>query len=298
MRRLAGALYDNAYVLLAFTSLFWAGNQIVGRLVAGHVPPITLGAARWLLASMIVMPLAWPHLVREWPVVRAHLPLLVFLGVIGGGTLNTLQYIGLNYTTAINALVLNSAAPILIAVACTAIFRDRLSLKQTIGILISMSGVLAIVARGSVSDLLALSVNRGDAIIFLGMVSWAIYTAFLRKRPALHPLAFVSVMFWAAALVNLPFAIVEHLSGQHLRLDLKTLAAIGYVGVFAGVLAYLGYVRGVELIGGTRAGAFTHLIPFFGALLAVAFLGEVLAAYHAYGLALILLGVWLAARPK
>ncbi|HRD76281.1 MAG TPA: DMT family transporter [Hyphomicrobiaceae bacterium] len=296
--RIGRAIYDNAYFLLAATSLFWAGNQIVGRMVAGHVPPVTLGFSRWLLASLIITPLAWPHLTRDWSIVRANLPLLAFLGVIGGGTLNTLQYIGLNYTTALNALVLNSAAPVLIAVACTLIFRDRLTRLQSLGIAISLAGVLAIIARGDPAGLLALSFNRGDAIIFVGMVSWAVYTAFLRKRPALHPFAFVAVMFWAAALVNLPFAALELAGGQRLHPDLKTTAAILYVGLFAGVLAYLAYVRGVELIGGPRAGAFTHMIPFFGAILAMLFLNEALASYHLYGLALILFGVWLAARPK
>src|SRR5690606_37780783 len=117
---------------------FWAGNHILGRAVAGQIPPVTLSFLRWSVATLIVLPFALPHLRRDWPVLREKWLFLGILGTIGGGAFNTLQYIALNYTTALNSLILNSTGPILIAVACVFIFKDRLSLAQVIGTAISM----------------------------------------------------------------------------------------------------------------------------------------------------------------
>jgi drug/metabolite transporter (DMT)-like permease len=296
LTRLARAAYANPYLLLSLVSLFWAGNQIVGRAVAGEMPPILLGCLRWVIATLLILPFAWRWLKADWPVVRGNLPLLAFLGIVGGGAINTLSYIGLNYTTAMNALILNSAAPILIVVFCYLIFGDRITLLQTLGIAISLTGVLAIILRGELSALAGMSFNRGDLFILLGMASWGVYTAFLRKRPAIAPLSFAAATFAAAALVNVPLAIVEALLGYVPRPSVTTPLAIAYAGIFPSVIAYLFYNRAVELVGGARAGTATHLVPLFGAMLAFVFLGETPGLYHATGFALILAGVWLASR--
>jgi drug/metabolite transporter (DMT)-like permease len=296
LKRLSHALYDNAYVLLSLVSLFWAGNQVLGRAVAGSIPPITLGCIRWLLATLILLPFAWRSLRADWPMVRAHLGFLAFLGVIGGGAINTLSYIGLNDTTAMNSLVLNSSAPIFIVLFCFLTFGDRISLRQAIGIVISIAGVLVVVLHGDLAQLASLSLNRGDLFVIAGMACWGVYTAFLRKRPAIAPLSFAVVTFAAAALVNLPLAAGEALAGSLPQPNIETALAFAYTGIFPSVLAYLFFNRSVELIGGSRAGVFTHLVPLFGALLAFGLLGERLGVHHIAGFALILAGIWLAAR--
>jgi drug/metabolite transporter (DMT)-like permease len=296
LKRVVAQAYASPIFLLALVSLFWAGNQIVGRAMAGEIPPIMLGCLRWMIATLVILPFAWPALKADWSIVRANLPFLAFLGVIGGGAINTLSYIGLNYTTAMNALVLNSAAPILIVLFCYLIFGDRIAPLQALGIATSLTGVLAVILHGDLGALASMSLNRGDVLIVLGMASWGIYTAFLRRRPAIAPLTLAAVTFAAAGLVNLPLAIGESMLGYAPRPSLATALAIPYVGLFPSVIAYLFYNRAVELIGGTRAGAFTHLVPLFGAILAFVFLGERPGLYHAVGFALILIGVWLASR--
>ena len=296
IRRLADAAYSNAYLLLTFVSLFWAGNQVVGRAAAGQVPPITLGCLRWLIATCLLLPFAWSSLKNDWPVIRGNIWLLAFLGIIGGGAINTFSYIGLNYTTATNALVLNSAAPIFIVTFCYLIFGDRITPRQSCGIAVSIIGVLIVVLHGDLGALTHMTLNRGDVLVLIGMACWGLYTAFLRKRPAIAPLSFAACTFAAAAIVNIPLALIEASMGYLPRMSLSTLGMIAYAGIFPSVFAYLLYNRGVELIGGGRAGVFNHLVPVFGTVLAFTFLGETPGLYHAAGFAMILAGVWLAAR--
>lgn len=294
--RLFNSVYANAYLLLALTALFWAGNFVVGRGVHEHVPPIALAWARWCLATLIVLPFAMPHLKRDWPVIRANLPILIFLGTIGVGAFNTLTYSGLNHTTALNALVLQSSGPILIVLASLIFFGDRVYPRQAFGIAISLIGVLLMVARGEMSVLGDFMLNSGDLLILAALALWGLYTAFLRKRPDIHWLSFVATTFLIGLLVNTPFLVWEHMSGRHLHFDAETAAAIVYVAIFPSVLAYTFYNRGVELIGPNRAGVCLNLVPLFGAIMAITLLGEEPRAYHLIGIVLIVAGVTLAAR--
>lgn len=295
-RSLVQWAFANAYLLLTLMAVFWAGNQVLGRAVAGHIPPIALSFFRWALATLFVLPFAWNHVRRDWPVIRKNWKLLTFLGVIGGGAFNTLQYIGLNYTTALNSLILNSTAPVVIALSCFLVFGDRMTPGQVLGTFISLAGVLAVVSQGSVEALLGLTLNAGDLLILLAMSTTGIYTAYLRKRPDVHWLSFLFTLFLASALFNVPWYLIEAASGARPSVTLFTALAIGYVAIFPSILSYLFYARGVELIGGVRAGIFMHLIPLFGALLAIGLLGEPLLVVHVIGFALIVAGVALTSR--
>ena len=152
------------------------------------------------------------------------------------------------------------------------------------------------VARGDLAALASLQLNKGDIGLLLAMMTWAVYAAFLRKRPDIHWLSFVAVTFTVAILFNTPLFVAEHLSGWQIQTTRQTLLAVAYVSIFPGLLAYICFNRGVELIGANRAGVFMHLVPFFGAALAISLLGEQPQAYHAIGIALILAGVALVAR--
>jgi len=296
LSRLADRLYGNAYILLSFTALFWAGNFVLGRGVHEHVPPLALAWTRWTFAALIIFPFALSHMRRDWPVIRRNLPILVFFGTVGVGAFNTLSYTGLNYTTALNALVLQSSGPILIVLASVLIFRDRITYRQMLGICLSLTGVLLMVARGDLSVLAELELNRGDLMLVLALALWGLYTSFLRKRPNIHWLSFIGTTFAIGSLANLPFFLFEHLFVRQLHFDAETAAAIAYVSIFPSILAYICFNRGVELIGSTRAGVCLHLVPPFGAVLAITLLGEELRLYHVAGIALILAGVSLTAR--
>ncbi len=289
--------FGNAYLLLVLTMLFWAGNSVVARGISELVPPLALAWMRWTFATLIILPIAWPYLKRDWPTIRASWPVFVKLGVLGTGTFNSLYYIGVSKTPAINALVINSAVPILIPIAAFIIYRETLRRMQAAGIVLSFVGVLAVLTKGNPALLTTLQLSEGDLWVLAAMTVWAIYTALLREQPRVHWLSFAATTFAVASLLNLPLFIGEMLAGKHIQPTAGALLAIAYVSTMPSVVAQICYIRGVELIGGSRAGVFMHLIPLFGVILAMLFLGETLHLYHLGGFALILSGVWIASRP-
>lgn len=291
-------LWSAPYLLLALTMLFWSGNFIVGRAVNGAVPPIALAFGRWAGAFLLVIGFALPHLRRDAPVLRHSWPRLLLLSALGVAAFNTCVYIGLQSTTALNALLLQSAMPVLILLGSFLLFGDRPGALALGGVALSLAGVAVIVGQGSWASFAALTVNPGDAWILAAVAAYAVYSAALRLRPAVHPLSFLAVTFALGAAMLLPFAVAEHMAGRVVRGDLTTVLAMGYVALFPSVLAYACFNRGVELIGANRAGPFVHLMPAFGSVLAVLLLGEAFQPFHAAGIALIGAGIVLASRRR
>jgi len=289
-------LYGNAYLLLALAGLCWSGNHILGRAIAGQVPPFAVACVRYFLAALILYPFARAHLAQDWPAIRARLGLMVFLSVIGGGLFAASQYLGLQLTTAMNVSVMNSLVPVLIAVVAAVMFGDRLTARQAFGLAVSLAGVLAIITRLDASILTTLGFNWGDLLILFNMLLWAVYSASLRLRPQVHWTSFVFVFAVISGLTTLPFWAWEHAHGFTVQPTWLTAFTFAYVTIFATIVAVVFWNRGVELIGANRAGIFLHLIPIYSALLTGAVLGEPLMSYHVVGFALILAGVWLAAR--
>ena len=288
--------FGNAYLVLALASLFWSGNHVLGRAIAGHVPPLGISTLRWLLPALVLGVAAREHLRRDWPLIRRHWRILLLLGLTGGSIFTVLQYVALQYTTALNMSVMNSLAPVFMLLAGTAIFFDRLHVPQVVGIGVSFLGVIAIVTRGDFDNLAQLRFNRGDLMVVASMSVWAIYSSFLRLCPKIHWLSFLVVLATISAAGTLPLFALESWSGFTFQPTLLTAFAIFYVAIFPSVLAFAAWNRGVALIGSNRAAPFLHLIPLYSAVLASVFLGERLMLYHAVGFAFILTGVWLAAR--
>lgn len=288
--------FNHPYLLLALPSLLWAGNTIVGRAAVGLISPATLTFVRWALAFLVLLPFALPHLVRDWPAIRRHLPAIALFAITGSAGYNVIAYWALHYTQAVNSLLLQSVAPLFVALWSFALFRDRLTFVQAAGIATSMIGALVIICRGDPSVLTHFAFNVGDIMILVALVFYALYTALLRVRPAMHPLSFLAATVGASAVLMMPFVAGEVVTGHVPQLTAATLAAFGYVAIFPSVLAYFCLNRGIELIGANRAAPFIHLMPVFGSILAVLFLGERPQLFHAAGYALVLTGVALAAR--
>ncbi len=255
-----------------------------------------MATVRWFLAALIFTPFALKHLRKDWPTIKRSIPIIFLLGMLGVGCFNSLAYIGLNHTTALNGLIMQSAGPVLILLAALFIYGEKINARQILGVCISLVGVLVIVSKAALYNLAALSLNKGDFWILAAMSIWALYTVLLRKRPDIHPASFIAVTFWIGAIVNIPFFAWEHLTIRQLQITRESVAAIGYISVFPSIVAYLFYNKGVALIGGAKAGMFLHLVPLFGSVLAIIFLGEQLYLYHALGFGLILAGVTTAVR--
>lgn len=293
----AAALWSRAYLLLTMTALFWAGNSIVGRAARDLVPPAALSFWRWTIALALLLPLAWPHLKRDWPALRANWPIIMVLGALAIGSFNILLYTGLQTTTALNSMLIQSAQPALILIVGALVMGDGTSLRQVAGVLISLAGVLIIIGRGDPQMLIALRLNIGDAIIGGAVLLWALYSVLLRRRPPVHPLSFLAASILVGIAVIAPVYALELWSGRLIVPVAGSALAIAYVSVFPSFLAYLFFNRGVDLIGSAATGQYMNVMPLMGAGLAMLFLGEVLHLFHIAGLTLIVAGILVAGRP-
>jgi drug/metabolite transporter (DMT)-like permease len=291
MQHLLNRFWHSAWTLLALTNLSWAGNFIVGRAVAGQVPPVTLAWWRWTGAFVLGIGFAWPHLRRDGPVLLRHTPILLALSATGIASFNTMVYIGLQDTTAVNALLLQSVMPVVILLWALALYGERPGLFQTAGVAVSLVGVAAIAGRGSPGAPASLSFNIGDVWVMGAVVCYALYAVLLRRRPPVHPLSLLVVLMGIGSIMLLPFYLFELHDGAAIRGGWPSYTAIAYMAVLPSLVAYLFFNRGVELMGAARAGQSVHLVPVFGAALAVIFLGERIQAYHAAGIALIGAGI-------
>jgi drug/metabolite transporter (DMT)-like permease len=289
-------LANQPYLLLCVAAIFWAGNAIVGRLAAGHIPPVTLSFLRWSLAFLMILPLAWKHLARDWGAIRGRLGTMIALSLTGIGAFNTLQYWALEHTLALNTLLLQSSGPLFVAVWSLILLGIRLTLAQLIGIALSLTGVLAILLHGDLTALADIQFNKGDIIFTVALAIFGFYSALSLKRPEIHGLSFAAFTFGCGAACVVPLLIWELLSRPVMQLDTPNLLVLFYVAVFPSTLAYLCFNRGVQLIGANRAAPVFHLVPVFGSIMAMVFLGERPQMFHFIGFALVLTGVYVASR--
>jgi len=291
-------LANQPYLLLSITALCWAGNAIAGRFAAGQIPPVTLAFLRWTFAFLLILPFAWKHLKRDWPAIRGKLGVMMVLSVTGIGVFNTLQYWALEHTQALNTLLLQSSGPLVVAVWSLVLLGVRLTLAQGAGVLVSLTGVLVILLHGEPTALAGIRFNEGDIIFIIAMVFFGLYSVLTLKRPAIHGLSFIAFTFGCGAACLIPLWIWELLTRPVMAVNAANFLVLFYVAVFPSILAYLCFNRGVQLIGANRAAPFFHVVPVFGSVMAMGFLGERPQAFHFIGFALVLTGVFVASRRQ
>jgi drug/metabolite transporter (DMT)-like permease len=289
-------VYNLPYLLLVLAVFFWSVNFVVGRAVRLEVPPIGLAYWRWTTASLIVILPALRHLKHDWKQARQNLPILLVLSATGIAVFNTLVYAGLQRTIVINAVLMQSMMPVLIVAMSFVLFGEKINRQQAVGIAMSLSGAVTIILKGDLYLLESLSINRGDLLIFIAVICYAAYSVLLRRRPAMHPLSFVALTFIIGSVMLLPLYVWETIAVRPLSWNATTLLAVCYVAIFPSIVSFLCFNRGVELVGANRAGLFLHLMPVFGSIMAIAFLGETMRWYHGVGIGLIGLGIILATR--
>ena len=293
--RRAAAWLVSPYLLLGLAILFWAGNFVVGRAAREVIPPFAFNFWRWTIALLVLLPFAWPEIVRTRHVILREWRILAALGASGMSAFHSAVYIGLSQTEAINAALYFATSPLFFVVLSRLMFGTRISAAQALGAALSIIGALAVVGRGDLDLLLGLRFAAGDLWLVLAVVLWALYSVLLMRRPAeLPPLAFLCAIIAIALLLLLPLYALELASGRTVELGLQSLLSLAYVALFASVIAYIFYNRGVREVGPSPAGVMLNLMPVFSAALAIVFLGERLAAYHWIGAALVLAGILLA----
>lgn len=287
-----------ACTALVFATLFWAGNAVTARGLVGEVPPMALSFWRWALAFLLLAPFALPHLRQALPTICTYWRRFALLAFLSAGAFNTLLYLAAQTTTAVNINLVTAAMPVFVGVFAFAIGRERLRQRQVLGIFITVPGTLLVISQGSLDVLLAIAFRPGDLWMLLAVSCWALYSVLLRRlHPNLHPLALLLVIITMALPMVLSAYLLELALGYHFTPSLQTLPPLLYVAIFPSILSYLGWNYGVSVLGPARSSMFMYLLPVFGAVLAMLFLGERLEVYHAMGAVLILWGLYLATRP-
>jgi len=283
------------YLLLVLTTLFWSGNFVLSRGMHADMPPLALSFWRWALALLIMLVFSWRTCWRQSDIIVRERKYIIIQGLLGVTGFNSLIYLAVQTTTAVNAVLINSCTPILIALCALLINKEPLKPRQWAGILLSLSGVTLIMVGGDLGSLVELDFNRGDLLVLCAGLVWALYSVNLKSFPQdLHPFSYQTGIMIAGLIGILPFYLLELGMGYQMVVNTPTLTTIVYVAIFPSVLAFIFWNRAVRDIGATRAGSFIHLMPVFSSILAVFFLGESIELFHLQGIGLVFGGIFLA----
>ncbi|MCR6628740.1 MAG: DMT family transporter [Magnetospirillum sp.] len=286
-------------VLLVVPPLLWAGNALVGRAVVGTMDPIELSFWRWLLALAILLPFTVDRLLAHAPLLLRQWKVVAVMGVCSVSAYNTLLYMAMHTTTAINATLMGAVMPLMILLLGRLWLGDPIRPAQALGIAVSAFGMLAVVTRGEPGRLLDLALTPGDGLMILATLAWAVYSVMLRRFPLAVPGATLLTALIIVGLAALTPPFLWHaVTGPVRPVSGAMLAAIAYTGVFASLVAFYFWNRGVAAVGAATAGQYSYLIPLFTALLAIPLLGEEFHWYHALGGGLIFAGLFLATRRR
>jgi drug/metabolite transporter (DMT)-like permease len=282
------------YVLLIFAVLFWSGNFIVGRGIHNEIPPITLAFWRWAVALLIILPFSLRHIVHQFDIIRRNLKILTILAILSVTNFSIFIYMALKLSTATNTVLINSMIPIFIVMVSWLGFKEQITLRQSIGIAISLAGLMFIIANGNLSTLISVRFSKGDLWTICAGFSWALYSVLLRKCPIeLNSLGFLATLIIIGTLFISPFYIWEMSTGKTMNISQASIGSIVYVALFASILAYIFWNKAIQIIGANKTGIFIHLMPVFSIILAIIFLDEKLRGYHIKGTILIFSGILL-----
>ncbi|MEL6947581.1 MAG: DMT family transporter, partial [Pseudomonadota bacterium] len=278
----------------------WGGNAIAGKLAVGHISPMMLTMFRWGIALAIMVVVAWPHLKKDWPIIRENWLYLFLMGAFGYTAFNFCLYSALQYISAINVTLEQSAMPIIIFLLNFLLYRTRVRFLQIVGYLITVVGVVVTVSAGDPMSLLASggrSVSIGDLFMLCAALFYGGYSVALRAKPKMHWQSFLTALIAAAFPAAIVGAAMEAYAGaSQFPVTLQGLLVALYAGIFPSLLSQGFFIRGVEMLGANAAGLYINLVPIFGALLAVAILGEQLFFFHAVAFVLVVGGITLAQR--
>lgn len=288
-----------AFLFLLITALSWAGSVVAGRAASAHVPPYAISFIRWLAAFLIYLPFGGPVLWRQRRLLIRHFPILCAFALFGVVGFTVPYYVGLQYTAAVNATLMNGTGPIMILLLAFLMVGTPITFGQGLGIALASAGTIAIVLRGNFAGILDLEINIGDALVLASFFSWAVYTVMLKWRPdGMNQLAFLVALCGIASLMMLPMYLWEIHQGRVFEPTRDNLLIIGYAALFPSVIAYVCWNLAINRLGTGRASVTQYLIPVFGVVLSVSILGEDVAWFHLVGIASIFAGIYLASAAR
>ena len=282
-----------AIILLIASSFFWSGNFFSGKLAfLSDLTPFKLSFFRWILALLILLPFTYAQIIKDLEYYKKNILLMTVISILGVTIFNSFTYISLQTTLVINSTLMASVAPVMMIGFSWLIFRTKATTLQFTGIILSLLGAFAIILKGNLNNLYNLYFTAGDLWMLGAVVSWCLYSVLLKKIDSkTSQLANLEVMIIIGVIFIIPFYIIESFNTSYLPSTGLDLAIIGYVAVFASIVAFFSWNKGVSIIGPNRASLFLHLIPVFSAIWAVSFLNEKFAFFHVIGVLFILSGI-------
>jgi len=279
--------------------LCWAGNWVVGRAIHEQIPPFTLNFWRWAGSLLLILPVSWLSLREQWPLMLRHWKWVLPMGAIASAIFQSMVYLGLQSTTALNGALIIALVPVVVVSIAALILGDRIRSRQGLGILLSLAGAVVVIVRGELSVLRTLSFNPGDLWILAAVPVWSLYTVLLKRwPPGLHRMSFLAAVALIGVVFQFPLYAWELATGRHMLVTPESIASIAYTALFASFLAFVFYNTAMDRTTPAVAGLFHHLLPAFTAVLGMVFLGERMGWYHALGIALIALGLYLTTSAK
>jgi len=284
-----------AYIMLILATLFWAGNFTIGKFAyTENVPPYSLAFFRWILVWIILLPFTYKEISRIKTEVKNNLSLFVILGFTSVGIFSAFTYNALNYTQVINASLFNTAIPVSIILVCFLLKIEKTNIFQISGLIVSVLGILAIITRLDLNILLALNFNKGDIYMVIAIISWGIYSAFLKKKTFdISLLSLVHVVCTFGLIILLPAFLFELAQGKTTEVNNNLIFILLYIAIFPSIGSYYCWAGAVSIIGANRAGIFLSLIPLFSTIFAMIFFNEKFLFFHFIGSVLIILGLFL-----
>ena len=284
-----------AYTMLILATLFWAGNFTIGKFAyTENVPPYSLAFFRWILVWIILLPFTFKEIPKIKTEVKNNLSLFFILGFTSVGIFSAFTYNALNYTQVINASLFNTAIPVSIILVCFLLKIEKTNIFQISGLIVSVLGILAIITRLDLNILLTLNFNKGDIYMIIAIISWGIYSAFLKKKTFdISLLSLVHVVCTFGLIILLPAFLFELAQGKTTELNSNLIFILLYIAIFPSIGSYYCWAGAVSIIGANRAGIFLSLIPLFSTIFAMIFFNEKFLFFHFIGSVLIILGLFL-----
>jgi len=291
---------QQAYLFLILTTLFWAGNFIVGEQASRFdIPPFTLNFYRWTFAWLILAPFTIKEIIEKKDHIIENIKLIIVLGITSITIFNSIVYYSLNFTQVISGVLMISTIPVMIIVFCWILKIEKSNVYQILGVIFSLFGVIVIITKADLVILLNLNFNKGDLWMVVAMFSWAMYSALLRKKKLeISQLSLLQIIISAGLVFLFPAYLIELSLGHKTSIHLPFILILTYVVLFPGLASFIFWIKGISLIGSNRAGIFLHLIPIFSTIMAIIILKEKFMFYHLIGALLIVTGIILSSKKK
>ena len=289
-----------AYLFLILTTLFWSGNFIVGKAASFfEIPPFTLNFYRWTFAWLILAPFTLKEIIEKKNIILENIGLIIILGITSITIFNSIVYYSLNFTQVISGVLMISTIPVMIIIFCWFLKIEKTNIYQILGLIFSLLGVSVIITKANLNVLLNLNFNKGDLWMVAAMLSWAMYSALLRKKKIeLSQLSLLQTIISAGLVFLLPAYLIELVLGYKVKIELPFILTLTYVVIFPGLASFIFWIKGISIIGSNRAGIFLHLMPIFSTILAILIFNEKFMFYHLIGAVLIITGIILSSRGR